>query len=875
PVRGNASRAHPTPRAGLKAERMLDPADSLRVRFVPLPKAKRVTIQPLTSDFLDIDDQEAFLTNGLRSNFTTLQRGQMLTLWHEGKEYQMVVQELEPSSAPACIIINTDCAVTTMPPMDAEAGAGGDTSRKATQRARVGEEVTGSLVAGGVVYVALVLPPDQDPTTAKPVLSFAKTGGDAGAHADIFVSLAPVKKPTLVQHTWYASSLVHERVELTAESANLSDAELALQVAAAATAVEALSFVELPRGGPTAPTVALSRGDTVYVGVTAVRGALDFRLTLQLVPAGMAVDATTVPALEASAPAPAAGAGADAASSSGSGPIPAGGAAAGFRAFAGTPLTMAGADATGASPAPPPPADPTRKMCPHCGASVPAGNFALHVPVCARNNVRCTHPGCGAVLRKGSDAAAAHVHCGVCSAILPPALMAKHVDLFHAEHTCECGVSLPLPALREHYLLACPRRFVVCRFCGDTTRAGPPPADHAARLAGLTTHEDFCGSRSVQCPTCALRLPRKQLHMHMAAAHAFDGPPVLTHLTSELPPSRPASTGGRDSGEDVETSDANWQCPACSTTNLPFETACSACGGARPPPTLRRERRSSDMDTDSSHEGGSVDEGDGEEWACATCTLLNPGSDMTCTACGARRPDADRIQASRARSALSRRGYFPGPGSTAAPALCSNQVCANFAARTGDAARFRLCTRCHNMFAEDVHSGDQLQGQLVELYSAQLAVGCGNDACRNPYCCSGRVNIAAAPPSGVDGALPSPSPASAPSMSRAGSTSDLAGLIEAAGEIMGAGRYYVCVLDHQRPHIVPLQSRYVGISGGSLLPSAAPAVASAPADVAPLVAPAVDAVSAAARARSGSGSSRGTPSARGGRGGSIASAFFK
>jgi hypothetical protein len=51
--------------------------EKIAVRYVALPKARKVTIQPLTADFLDIHDHRSFLENGLRSSFTVLFAGQV------------------------------------------------------------------------------------------------------------------------------------------------------------------------------------------------------------------------------------------------------------------------------------------------------------------------------------------------------------------------------------------------------------------------------------------------------------------------------------------------------------------------------------------------------------------------------------------------------------------------------------------------------------------------------------------------------------------------------------------------------------------------------------------------------------------------------
>ncbi|RYE97400.1 MAG: hypothetical protein EOO41_03545, partial [Methanobacteriota archaeon] len=77
-----------------------------------------------------------------------------------------------------------------------------------------------------------------------------------------------------------------------------------------------------------------------------------------------------------------------------------------------------------------PPASHT--LCTNCGATVPNATFMMHSAFCRRNNWKCVHPGCGAVVRITERER--HVHCSQpgCTVLLISADdAAKHVRLEH------------------------------------------------------------------------------------------------------------------------------------------------------------------------------------------------------------------------------------------------------------------------------------------------------------------------------------------------------------------------------------------------------------------------------------------------------------
>jgi len=76
----------------------LDLDDTVTVRLVNLPKGSFAKLQPLQADYLDIPDFRAALESLMRSNFTTLTQGEIISLAHQGKVHDILVSELKPST---------------------------------------------------------------------------------------------------------------------------------------------------------------------------------------------------------------------------------------------------------------------------------------------------------------------------------------------------------------------------------------------------------------------------------------------------------------------------------------------------------------------------------------------------------------------------------------------------------------------------------------------------------------------------------------------------------------------------------------------------------------------------------------------------------
>lgn len=237
---------------------------------------------------------------------------------------------------------------------------------------------------------------------------------------------------------------------------------------------------------------------------------------------------------------------------------------------------------TGRSPAADCMAEEERKECGNCKQMVPALSYSRHTVFCQRNNVRCEVESCGRVMHRRE--AAQHFHCSVCSTVISSLdERQRHEQVFHSEKTCpQCGMEgiAGLEELKRHATsLKCPKRMLVCRFCGDLVESqGEADDQRDVYLWGLSRHEGMCGNRTAPCDVCgaAIRLKEMDLHMqlhrrgieNMAPPLQPAAPPeISTPLRlSSSPPEEDTfmEEGGGDARGQEETRVEGVECPVCS-----------------------------------------------------------------------------------------------------------------------------------------------------------------------------------------------------------------------------------------------------------------------------------------------------------------------
>ena len=390
-------------------------------------------------------------------------------------------------------------------------------------------------------------------------------------------------------------------------------------------------------------------------------------------------------------------------------------------------------------------------LCDNCGAAVPDASKSLHTVMCQRNNVRCRHPDCGAVIRRGPAGAEEHSHCPDCGDVMPGRAVPKHVRLYHTPQPCPngCGaLHMKQAQLSRHMRSECPQRWILCRFCGGTVRAEGPPRDYGDRLKGFTQHESYCGARTAPCAACRKGVQLKYQEAHWAAAHPGQAP---------LPPAFDDSVA--PSGDDAASSSSS------------------------------SAMRVDDDVSDSSSSGG------GGYWPCPACSYHNPfltsaAGVPVCGMCGYSSSSGSNSAGGSARGSPTN-NYYAASGALK-PLPCRNQACSGSASKQGDAASLQLCSRCFRVFGLDLghpehtdddddnsnSSGDSGDEVLLSRYRHQLDRGCGRVGCGNVHCASGaRASVSSGAGGGVK--------------PFADASSHLAWLLQEAQP--PASRYYVCV----------------------------------------------------------------------------------
>ena len=192
---------------------------------------------------------------------------------------------------------------------------------------------------------------------------------------------------------------------------------------------------------------------------------------------------------------------------------------------------------------------PGEVQCTNCKQWVPEQRLILHENFCLRNNVACKE--CGNVFQKRSSAWQQHWHCKLphdfssalftsfnhnptsSSSFRPllsfhgnsPASQSKHNRLFHTSYTCSACTrnqtrSFPsLIALAQHRVTTCPAKPILCQFCHLLVpQGGDPNVDTPLPevvISGLTPHELEDGARTTECHLCCRIVRLRDMSSHM------------------------------------------------------------------------------------------------------------------------------------------------------------------------------------------------------------------------------------------------------------------------------------------------------------------------------------------------------------------------
>ncbi|KIW08259.1 uncharacterized protein PV09_01183 [Verruconis gallopava] len=163
---------------------------------------------------------------------------------------------------------------------------------------------------------------------------------------------------------------------------------------------------------------------------------------------------------------------------------------------------------------------PDDVQCGNCKQWVPKRTLVLHENFCLRNNVLCPK-GCGQVFQKRSSEWQNHWHCEHDAAYgNTPLSKLKHNHLQHTAQTCSsCDRTYQsMSALATHRTSVCPGKIILCQFCHlEVPQEGDPEEPNAeALLSGLTPHELADGGRTTECHLCNKIVRLRDMRVHLA-----------------------------------------------------------------------------------------------------------------------------------------------------------------------------------------------------------------------------------------------------------------------------------------------------------------------------------------------------------------------
>lgn len=162
--------------------------------------------------------------------------------------------------------------------------------------------------------------------------------------------------------------------------------------------------------------------------------------------------------------------------------------------------------------------------CKNCGQWVPQRTLILHENFCLRNNIMCPQ-GCGQVFQKRSEAFQAHWHCPHDTFFGNSSFShSKHDTLYHPSEPLRCSrcttkqTFSSVPLLAQHHVTTCPSKLILCQFChlAVPQEGDPDEPNPEALLSGLTVHELADGSRTTECHLCGKITRMRDMNTHLA-----------------------------------------------------------------------------------------------------------------------------------------------------------------------------------------------------------------------------------------------------------------------------------------------------------------------------------------------------------------------
>ncbi|KAF9189676.1 hypothetical protein BGZ51_009268 [Haplosporangium sp. Z 767] len=432
----------------------LTPGDQVMVKYAALSKGTWAKFRPLTADYMEILDFRALLEAALRSNYTTLTRGEILKV-HQGiKAFDFMVEELKPDPGEAVCITDTDLEVD-IEPLDTEmqdessamsrnqrqGGVGSSFLRTNTDQAlKIGFEAQSSVAVEEYQRWTVDIP---NRTSGIQVIVQVDEPGDL----DVLIS---TKSPvTLQDHIWANfNSLGPRTIVIPA-----SDQDYSTQ--------QNSQVLHIATYGRASSTTAF--GSSSSAAASSSKGTVNYSILVQYYDGD---STTSSPATTHAAP---------------KDEIP-------------------NKDAPG------------YQECMNCGSWIPERTMMLHSNFCHRNNIKCER--CGEVMKK--DELPNHFHCDHCDKHGHISEQKKHMEIYHGWYQCTCErfETASLPELAQHRRTNCQDRFIICRYCHTLVQQGAPASNARDLIRGLFSHESYCGDRTIKCQKCSQMVSLKDVQVH-------------------------------------------------------------------------------------------------------------------------------------------------------------------------------------------------------------------------------------------------------------------------------------------------------------------------------------------------------------------------
>ncbi|KAH7282121.1 hypothetical protein KP509_35G013200 [Ceratopteris richardii] len=184
----------------------------VRIRYVRLPKCHYAKLTPDSSDFVDVPNHKAVLETKLRQH-ATLSEGDILTVWHDGVDYNLHVSQLKPAANVS--VLETDMEVDVVQPISTP----GTSIQNKLLPLELDKPQDGYVEEGKYVYYKFVV--------EKMVLDAVKMGtrsldvhleidgGGVESDADLYVAAHPVLFPSQHQHQWASHDLGSKMIHLS------------------------------------------------------------------------------------------------------------------------------------------------------------------------------------------------------------------------------------------------------------------------------------------------------------------------------------------------------------------------------------------------------------------------------------------------------------------------------------------------------------------------------------------------------------------------------------------------------------------------------------------------------------------------------------